>query len=62
MQFFLKFKHLLISLLMDLNTINKEIIQSLPKKKYIIESEISGVSNRRGNTYFDFKDDSNNLA
>lgn len=47
---------------MDLNTINKEIIQSLPKKKYIIESEISGVSNRRGNTYFDFKDDSNKLS
>ena len=45
-----------------LSQLNKEIINYLPNKKYIIESEVSGVSNRRGHTYFDFKDQNNKLA
>lgn len=47
---------------MNLSEINYDIINSLPKKKYIIESEISGVTNRRGHTYLDFKDDKSKLA
>ena len=45
----------------SLSQLNKEIIKNLPDKKYILESEISGVSNRRGHTYFDFKEKNNKL-
>lgn len=41
--------------------LNKQIKDSIPKKKYILESEISGVSNRRGNTYFTFKEKDDKL-
>ena len=36
--------------------LNKEIKDCIPTKKYIIEAEISGVSNRRGHTYFTLKE------
>ena len=42
--------------------ISKEITKLIPNKKYIIESEVSSVSNRRGITYFDFKENKNSLA
>lgn len=45
-----------------LNQLNKDIIQSLPKKKYIVESEVTGITNRRGHTYFDFKENNNKIS
>ena len=41
--------------------LNKEIQSSIPKKEYILEAEVSGVSNKRGNTYFNFKEKDDKL-
>ncbi|ADO67081.1 putative exodeoxyribonuclease VII large subunit [Cafeteria roenbergensis virus] len=46
----------------NISQLNKEIIKYLPTKKYIVESEVIGVSNRRGHTYFDFKENNNKLG
>lgn len=46
----------------NLKQLNQEIINSLPTKRYNLEGEISGLSTRRGHSYFDFKDNNNKLA
>lgn len=46
----------------SLEQLNREIVNYIPNKQYIIESEVSGVSVRRGNTYFDFKEKNNKLS
>lgn len=46
----------------SLNQLNKDIVSVLPKKKYIVESEVTGVTNRRGHTYFDFKEKNDKIS
>lgn len=41
--------------------LNKEIQSSIPNKEYILEAEVSGVSSKRGNTYFNFKEKDDKL-
>ena len=41
----------------SLKTLSNIITKTLPKQKFILDSEVTSVSNRRGHTYLDFKED-----
>lgn len=45
-----------------LKELNDIIKDSLPKNNFVLNCEVSSVSNRRGHTYLDFKEDNNKLA